>query len=388
MANKPFVSQDGYSIGDTPVNIILANGDITTTRATLSASAASNVGALKLTGAASGSAIDTGLLQIGLPLAFTDTNILVSATQNVDSYTQVVLENSSPGAAASADFIVNNDRSTGAALYGDFGINSSNFAAGGAFGIADGVYLLASNATMSVGTLTEHPLNLATNNVTRMSVAAVGGNITITGNLAVGNLDMTAKANLGAVGNVSITGGTANYTLQTNGSGVLSWVAPVTASSLSGTTLNSSIVTSSLTTVGTLGSLTVTGNITSGNANLGNLAKANFFQGDGGLLSNITGSSGAFIANGTSNVTIATSGGNVTTSVGGTANVLLVKTTGANISGTLGVTGLATIGNLWFTNPGVGNATTVTFDKTNDSAGFQVTEWAADSTLYLSLIHI
>ena len=346
MANKPFVSQDGYSIGDTPVNIILANGDITTTRITLSNDATSTSGAVVLTGDPNPISGNVGVLQIGPPLGFDDTDIVVSMSHSANGYTQVILQNPDPGTLASADFVVNNDRSTGAGIYGDFGINSSNYAGGGAFGIADGVYLLASNATMSVGTLTEHPLNLATNNVTRMTVASISGNITVTGNLAVGNLDMTAKANLGAVGNVAITGGSANYTLETNGSGVLSWVAPVTASSLSGTTLNSSIVTSSLTTVGTLGSLTVTGNISSGNANLGNLAKANFFQGDGGLLSNITGSSGAFIANGTSNVTIATSGGNVTTSVGASANVLVITTTGANITGTANVSGNANVGNL------------------------------------------
>ena len=381
MANKPFVSQDGYSIGDTPVNIILANGDITTTRITLSNDATSTSGAVVLTGDPNPISGNVGVLQIGPPLGFDDTDIVVSMSHSANGYTQVILQNPDPGTLASADFVVNNDRSTGAGIYGDFGINSSNYAGGDAFGIADGVYLLASNATMSVGTLTEHPLNLATNNVTRMTVASISGNITVTGNLAVGNLDMTAKANLGAVGNVAITGGSANYTLETNGSGVLSWVAPVTASSLSGTTLNSSIVTSSLTTVGTLGSLTVTGNISSGNANLGNLATANFFQGDGGLLSNITATGGTSIVNGTSNVVVVASG-NVTTSVAGTANVLLVKATGANILGTLDVTGLATIGNLFFTNPGIGNSTVVTFDKTTDYAGFLVSEWDTNNTLY------
>jgi hypothetical protein len=37
------------------------------------------------------------------------------------------------------------------------------------------------------------------------------------------------------------------------------------------------------------GIATITGNISAGNANLGNLVTANFFQGDGGLLSNIGG---------------------------------------------------------------------------------------------------
>ena len=54
------------------------------------------------------------------------------------------------------------------------------------------------------------------------------------------------------------------------------------------TKVSSSIVdTANITSVGTLTSLSVTGNIISGNANLGNLAIANFFSGSGNLLSNI-----------------------------------------------------------------------------------------------------
>jgi hypothetical protein len=45
-------------------------------------------------------------------------------------------------------------------------------------------------------------------------------------------------------------------------------VIAANAANLTGTTLNSSIVTSSLTSVGTLGSLAVTGNVTAGNANV------------------------------------------------------------------------------------------------------------------------
>ena len=44
-----------------------------------------------------------------------------------------------------------------------------------------------------------------------------------------------------------------------------------------------------ITSIGTLSSLTVTGNIGSGNADLGNLATANFFTGNGSALSSLTG---------------------------------------------------------------------------------------------------
>ena len=52
-----------------------------------------------------------------------------------------------------------------------------------------------------------------------------------------------------------------------------------------------------ITSVGNLTSLIVTGNITSGNANLGNLVVANYFSGDGSLLTNINGSNISNVAN-------------------------------------------------------------------------------------------
>jgi hypothetical protein len=52
------------------------------------------------------------------------------------------------------------------------------------------------------------------------------------------------------------------------------------------------------------------------------------------------------ISSGTSNVRVVSSGGNVTTSVGGPANVLIITSTGANIAGTLNATGNANVGNL------------------------------------------
>jgi hypothetical protein len=125
--------------------------------------------------------------------------------------------------------------------------------------------------------------NLITANYTT-AVITTGAqpNITSTGTLS--SLSVSGTSNLGAVGNVTITGGTNGYVLSTNGSGLLSWVAQ---------------------------------------------------SGGGG---------GASISNGTSNVNIATSGGNVTTSVNGNANILVITGTGANINGTLKVTGQSNLG--------------------------------------------
>jgi len=86
------------------------------------------------------------------------------------------------------------------------------------------------------------------------------------------------------------------------------------------------------------GTLGVAGNIT-----------GNYILGNGSQLSGII-TTVASMSNGTSNVNIATANGNVTTSVGGTANVVIVTTTGANITGTLNATGNANVGNLGATN--------------------------------------
>jgi hypothetical protein len=50
--------------------------------------------------------------------------------------------------------------------------------------------------------------------------------IVASGNVSVANLTVSGKSVLGAVGNVTITGGTIGQTLTTNGSGVLSWATP------------------------------------------------------------------------------------------------------------------------------------------------------------------
>jgi hypothetical protein len=102
-----------------------------------------------------------------------------------------------------------------------------------------------------------------------------GTGLTLTGTqFSITNTTVTA----GAYGN-----GDYNATFTVNAQGQLTAAANVAitanAANLTGTTLAATIVNSSLTSVGTLTALTVSGNISGGNANLGNLATANFFTG-------------------------------------------------------------------------------------------------------------
>ena len=308
---------------------------------------------------------------------------------------------------------------------------------------------------------------VSANYFTGTLTTAAQPNITSTGTLT--SLAVSGTSNLNAVGNVTITGGSANQYLQTNGSGVLTWstisstsitngnsnvtvvananvnissagvanvlVVTSTGANIAGTLnatgnvtvgnlttsggtggnitganlVSANFFTGTLTTaaqpnvtsVGTLTSLAVTGNATAGNVTGANLVSANFFTGtlttaaqpnitSTGTLTSLTvtgnatagnvyansGTIGASLltgtittaaqpnitsvgtlgnltvtsnvtagnligihANGNSNVSIPAAAGNVNISVGGTANVLVVTSTGANIAGTANITG-------------------------------------------------
>ena len=105
----------------------------------------------------------------------------------------------------------------------------------------------------------------------------------------------------------------------------------------------------------TAGTANLTGNINSANASLGNLAVANFFSGDGYLLSNLTIAAGSSIVNGNSNVVVGPNA-NVTISSAGNANIIVVTGTGANVAGYITATG-----NITVANANLGNLATANF---------------------------
>jgi hypothetical protein len=181
-----------------------------------------------------------------------------------------------------------------------------------------------------------------------------GTGLTLTGSqFNISNTTVTA----GSYGN-----GDTVATFTVNGQGQLTAAAntviTANAANLTGTTLNSTVVNSSLTSVGSLTGLTVsnaTGVVdftTTANVTLGAVANLHISGGtnayvlstDGaGNLSWVAqsggGGSGASISNGNSNVNIATANGNITFSAVGNANIMTITGTGANISGYANVTG-------------------------------------------------
>ena len=139
----------------------------------LTASATVNDSVLYLSGTPTSSSGTNGILGIGA-LNFSDTDIIADFTHNVNSYAQLIVQNKNSGSTASADVIVNNDRTGGTSYYGDFGVNSTTFSGVGPFNDPDGVYVISSNGSLTLGSITLNPVKVATNNVERLRVTETG----------------------------------------------------------------------------------------------------------------------------------------------------------------------------------------------------------------------
>jgi hypothetical protein len=141
--------------------------------------------------------------------------------------------------------------------------------------------------------------------------AATGTSLEVTGNIVAGNITANSKIttiDLDATGNILANNISANANLVVNNATV--------NLELSGNTAN------------------FTGNLTALNANLGNLATANFFTGT--------------LINGTSNVTV-NNDGNINLTAGGNTTAVITAT-GANIAGYANITGNVSANNITLTN--------------------------------------
>jgi hypothetical protein len=146
---------------------------------------------------------------------------------------------------------------------------------------------LSATSNANVGNLGTGGLITATGNIS-------GGNLVTTGAVNGGTLSVSGTTNLGAIGNVTITGGTSGQIIQTDGSGGLSFATISTSGVSNGTssvtipTVNGNI---NLTSAGNT-SLVVTdtgANITgtvnaSGNANVGNLGTGGIVTATGNVI--------------------------------------------------------------------------------------------------------
>jgi hypothetical protein len=153
----------GGSINNTPIGATTPN-TIAGTNISSATAPTNTVAALSLTGtpnAATGGKV--GVLAVGSNFTASDKNIMASFVQNINDYTQIIVQNPNAGTTASADFVVNNDNTTGSGTYGDFGINSSGYSGSGSLGLANATYLYSNGGDLTLGTNTSNAVHFVAN---------------------------------------------------------------------------------------------------------------------------------------------------------------------------------------------------------------------------------
>jgi hypothetical protein len=102
-------------------------------------------------------------LAVGGAPGYNIPNNLASFVSTVNSYNQLVIQNRSNGATASANLVVNNDVSTDSTFYGEIGMNSSAFSGSGALAVPSAVYVTSTSAPLVLGSTTQHPIRFVVN---------------------------------------------------------------------------------------------------------------------------------------------------------------------------------------------------------------------------------
>jgi hypothetical protein len=350
------------SNGNSNVNIPTANGNITF-------NAVGNANIMKITGTGvnvAGYANITGNVNapyfIGNGAFLTGVDVTPASMSNGNSNVNIPSANGNITFSAVGNANIMIVTGTGTNVAGT--LNATGNANAGNIGATGGYFTTVS------GSLTT---------AAQPNITSVGSLTGLTVSNATGIVDFTTSANvtLGAVSNLHISGGTSGYVLQTDGSGTLSWVAqsgggggsniangnstvniPTANGNINFTAVGNTIMVITGTGVNVAGTLNTTGNVALSGANvsLGTVANVRITGGTNGYVlqtdgaGNLSwvpaggGGGAAYISNGTSIVDIATAGGNVTTSVGGNANIVVVTSTGANINGTANITGNVAFG--------------------------------------------
>jgi hypothetical protein len=285
-----------------------------------------------------------GLLNLNLDYP----NAYIQTDSNVNSFSQIVSQNHSPGTSASTDLVLVNDIGDDGNHYIDMGINGSNYT-DPAFSstLANDGYLFVNQGNLVIGTDTPGQV------VNFVAGGTTSDDIIVT----ISNTGISTPGNV-----------TANYFVG-NGSRLTGIVAGNITGQVANALVAGTVYTNAqpnITSVGTLTTLTVSGNITSGNANLGNVATANYFVGNGyGLtsinVSNIVGTIAnanyaAYAGNVVNSLTINNSGSGAASGAtfnGGSPVTISYNTVGApkadgtGASGTWGIsiTGNANVAN-------------------------------------------
>ena len=189
-------------------------------------------------------------------------------------------------------------------------------------------------ANVSGGNILTGGLFSAFGGITGASVST-GGAVSATGNVTGGNVNTAGLVSAGA----NVIGGNIRTAGQVSAAGV------VYGDSFSATLgISAGTIVAATTDVTAGGDVSATGAVNAGTtiSAIGNIT-GSYFLGNGRLLSGIDATS---IQNGTSNAKVVSSGGNVTISIGGTANVAVFATTGEFVTGLISATGNIIGGNI------------------------------------------
>ena len=325
MSLKPLNSVGGFSVGDSTITtVIYSNTDVTTNNFVASSTAnLGNVGNVYIGGGSS--------LQVLQTDGAGNLNWVSTGTQseiyNGDSNVQIVSANGNIYINANAGSNYQWIFDTTGNLTGPAG-STANL---GNLVVAN--YANFTNDIVVQGNIANANNINVTNNITS-DTANVTGNL-ITGNANLGNLATANNFSTnGAGGDVTLTGGN------------------VTGANV--------VIANSFTSNGG----TVDFNTNNANVALGSNANVHIYGGAAGevLQTDGTGNlswyaiSATGIQNGTSNVSIPVTNGNVNTSVDGNANVFVVTGIGANVNGNLDVSG-----NLTVQNANLGNLVTANY---------------------------
>jgi len=294
------------------------------------------------------------------------TNLLTKPTTTVDTddptfrYTDLILANVSATGNVSGTylfgngaFLTNVPASTSANAISNSGstviIPASN---GNIVGNVNSVTVatiwsggLAVVGAVSASTTISATANIIGGNIQTAGLFSATGNVTSAGNVSGGNILTGGMTS--AVGNV--VGGNVNATTAVSAAGnvIGGNVRTVGVVSATGDIFGNTISANTNLTAGA--DANITANVRSGNVFTTGIVSASgnilgsYFLGNG---SQLTGIDTAGVSNGTSNVKVVSSGGNIVVNVGGISNVVVWSTTGQYVTGLVSASGNITGGNL------------------------------------------
>lgn len=338
--------------GNIIANRLLQSSELSTTgNVTFSATTnAISIGESQTTGTISiGGASQTGLILIGQSTANQAANIATGAvasdrikTVNIgtngvaNSITNITFGTSlgNGNATFTANTLVRVANTSGTALSVAGNVVGGNLTTGAqvsATGNVTGGNIVTGGAVLATGQVSA-TANVVGGNIVTNGAVSAGGLISATGNITGGNIN--------TAGIISSTGnsvhGTANVLA---GNAIITTLVSATTLSASG-----NVVGGNLNATG----LSLSGNVVSAIVSAANITTSANIQGAYvlGNGSQLTGIDATSIQNGTSNVRVVSSGGNVAIGIGGTSNVAVYATTGEFVTGLISATGNIIGGNI------------------------------------------